>query len=630
MQFNFERYWIGHLILIILGFPFLAITALSQVRAVPQEYIVKMKSQQKSGVSAKAITEKGQRILKALGSDIQIKKTMSQSGMLHMKSTSLDKVDFLKNHPDVEYVEPNYLLSVDDPKEQKTFGVAPEVTDSYSQSFANTQTEEAWQIAKPYDHATPKTVVAVIDTGLDLNHKVFAESNSIWNNTAEVNGISGFDDDGNGYIDDLHGWNFVTRNAIMYDDGDHGTHVAGIVLGLGQDITEYPVRESRIQIMPLKFLDGTGAGTTADAIAAIYYAVENGAQVINNSWGGTSYSQALDDAYAYAYNHNVVIVTAAGNSNYNMDQTPMYPAAFDTPSNISVIATTDSDVRASFSNYSTTKTHVAAPGVSIVSTVPGTGCANPGCFMYMSGTSMAAPYVAGLAALVIREAPQLSAYQVKTVIQSQVDVFSVLSTRTESSGRVNAFKTVQSAIANVNTVAWSPAYTVSSRSIASVVSSEDEGSGGGCGLVKTFSKNGSGPAQGLESMTWNHLAVFMIILFPLLLATGLRRQSLKTASASYQRKYDRFKVVKEIMIKTEDTLIQAATETLALGGLSFKQEALLKQGQVVKVQIGEYKEELDAEIVWCHTKQAYGVKFLNITDSLRLQISSWTDGLKPC
>ena len=620
------------LISVILFSTWLQAQSLKVGRAVPNEYIVKMKAssgQAPSAASQKAATEKGQRILKALGSDVEIKRQFNESRMIQMKTASTSKVEFLKNHPDVEYVEPNYILSID-PKNVQTMGVPPSGADTYSQSYAHTQVEEAWAIAKAYNHTTPKTIVAIVDTGLDLTHGVFSDSHSVWTNTAELNGQTGVDDDGNGYIDDIHGWNFVDGNGTIYDDGDHGTHVAGIVLGLGQDVTEYPVRESRITVMPLKFLDGAGSGTTADAISAINYAVNNGARVINNSWGGGSYSQALNDAYANAYNHDVVLVTAAGNSSYNIDSTPMYPAAFDTPSNISVVATTDSDVKASFSNYSTTKTHVAAPGVSIISTVPGTGCAAPGCYQMMSGTSMAAPFVAGLAALVIREAPQLSAYQVKGIIMSQVDVFSVLASRTQTSGRVNVYKTIQSAISNTATSSWAPAYSASSRSVAS---EEVAAPKAGCGLVSSVaSQLGSGGGAPPAGSVFDQILVFSVILMPLVLALGLRRRvSASTAPAKvfYKRQYERFNVVKDIIIKTGDKAITAATDTLAVGGLSFKGGADLEQGQIVKVQIGDHKEEIEAQIVWCNQNQAFGVKFLNISEALKSQMGQWTAGLNP-
>jgi thermitase len=593
------------------------------------EYIIKMKSPTAGAQSfqqQKSTTEKAIRILSALGKDVEIKKTFSSSSMVHLKSKSKAKLDFLKNHPDVEFIEPNYILSTE-PLDIKPFGVPPSVGDTYTQSYSAVQVNQAWSIAKPYNHSTPKTIVAVIDTGLDLSHGVFADSHSIWTNTAELNGLPGVDDDRNGYIDDIRGWNFVSRSGTMYDDGDHGTHVAGIVLGVGQDILAFPVRESRITIMPLKFLHGNGSGSTSDAIAAIDYAVYNGAKVINNSWGGSSYSRSLHEAYTNAYNRNVVIVSAAGNSSYNIDSTPMYPAALETPNNITVAATSDSDTRASFSNYSTNLVHVAAPGVGIISSVPGV-CQAPGCYQMMSGTSMAAPFVAGLAALVIREAPQLSAYQVKGIITGQVDVVSVLSTRVQTSGRVNAFKSVQSAISNAATTAWAPtyvaAYKADSRSIASDAASPKAG----CGLVKAVSAGAeSGGPSGSDL-----ILIFSVILLPVISAVALsRKKSVAAPSVApvFQRKFERFKLAKDIVIKVGDQVVQSVSESMSVGGLSFANSAHFEKGQKIKVQIAGHAEDIEGEIVWCSQKNSFGVKFSEMTESLKTQMGFWTAGMSP-
>jgi len=617
------------------------------------EYIIKMKFADSAQLGAqkiaaqKAATEKGVRILAAMGKDISIQKTFASNGMIHMKSNVQSKIDFLKNHPDVEFVEPNYLLSID-PTAVDAMGVAPQSTDTYTQSYSSVQATEAWRIEKPYDHATAKTVVAVIDSGVDLTHGVIANSNSIWINEAEANGKPGVDDDGNGYIDDVRGWNFVARSPSVYDDNGHGTHVAGIVLGVGMDVLQSQVRESRTKIMALKFLDGSGSGSTADAIAAIDYAVRNGARVINNSWGGPSYSQALNNAYANAYNNGVLLVSAAGNNGQSLDTNPMYPAAFDTPSNITVAATSDSDTKASFSNFSQTAAHVAAPGVSIISTVPGTGCSAPGCFQMMSGTSMAAPFVAGLAALIIREAPQLSGYQVKGIILGQVDVKPVLSTRVQSSGRVNVLKSIQSAINNQGVAAWSPSYSVNvQRSIASESAASQNAAG--CGLVKAISSGGnSGDGSGLFGDAQS-MSVLFLVLLPFAVGFALRqraqyrsartvgrvkeqvadRGSEQVADRDYKRQYDRFKIAKDIVIKTGDHVIEASSDSLSVGGLSFNQDTNLEKGQKIKVQIAEMNEEIEAEIVWCAQSKSFGVKFLNITEALQNQMRMWTAGLTP-
>ncbi len=595
----------------------------------PNEYIIKMKSQAPGPQSAgqqKSTTDKAIRILSALGKDVEIKKAFSSASMVHLKTSSKAKVEFLKNHPDVEFIEPNYLLSID-PKDVQPLGVPPSSTDNYTQSYSSVQATQAWAIEKPYNHATAKTIVAVIDTGLDMTHGVFADSHSIWTNTAELNGLPGVDDDHNGYIDDIHGWNFVTGSSSIYDDADHGTHVSGIILGVGQDILSYPVRESRITIMPLKFLDGYGSGSTADAVAAIDYAIYNGAKVINNSWGGPSYSRALHEAYTSAYNHSVVIVSAAGNSGENIDSIPMYPAALDTPSNITVAATSDSDAKASFSNYGTGLVQVAAPGVAIISTVPGS-CSSPGCYQMMSGTSMAAPFVAGLAALVIREAPQLSAYQVRGIITSQVDIVAGLATRVQTSGRVNVLKAIQSAISNVSTTNWAPSYVASYKADSRSIASDSPSAKAGCGMV---SEIGAASASGTGgSSIADLILIFSVILIPVISVVVLSKKKLITANVrGYQRKFERFNLTKEIAIKVGDQVIQSVSDSLSVGGLSFQNQMNFEKGQKIKVQIEGHQEDIDAEIVWCSQKNSFGVKFLTLTENLQTQIGFWTTGMNP-
>ena len=405
----------GTLSLLVVGLLLALPNANAQVngpQAVAGEYIIKFRTSKTIGVGGNL------RAMGKLGASVSVKTVFGLSNMMHVKISSVAAKNALAENPDVEFLEPNYILSVN-PSEVSALGSAPQPTDDYVQSGADTKVRvsDSWAIQKPYNQGS-KVVVAVIDTGLDTTHELFSQSGGVWSNTAEINGAAGVDDDGNGFVDDKYGWNFNGGNANVYDDNDHGTHVAGIILGVGQDVVAYPVRESKVRIMPLKFLDADGSGSTSNAVSAIYYAVRNGAKVINNSWGGSSYSQALHEAYTYAYNNGVVIASAAGKSNSNNDSVAMYPANLDTPNNIVVAASDNNDARASFSNYGQTSVSVAAPGVRILSSVPGTGCLAPGCYQLMSGTSMATPFVAGLAALILREAPQLSAYQVKSLIVS--------------------------------------------------------------------------------------------------------------------------------------------------------------------------------------------------------------------
>ncbi len=598
------------------------------------EYIIKMRlpssegqSQSNKVDSMAQASRKGTAMVVAMGKTIRVIHSMPEIGMMHVKSDNKNQIEYLKNHPDVEFVEPNYILSAG-PTQETAMAVPPHAGDYYSQSFASVKVTEAWALAKPYDNSTAKTIVAVVDTGLDYNHGLFKDSNGLWINQAELNGRPGVDDDGNGYVDDIKGWNFYGQNSNVMDDNEHGTHVAGIVLGVGEDILENPIRESRIRIMPLKFLDASGSGATSDAILAINYAVNNGAKVINNSWGGGSYSRSLHEAYTYAYSHDVVIVSAAGNSGENIDTTPMYPGALDTPSNITVAATTDSDYLASFSNFSIQGlVHVAAPGSGIYSSVPAKGsiCSYPGCFKYLSGTSMATPFVAGLAALAIREAPNLSAYQIKGLIMGAVDAKSGLINRVQSGGRVNALKTIQAAVtANSQTAYWTPAYSPSYKVDARSVASDASGGSGGCGMVRALEDSAGGSASGFGVTDFlNILAVLVMMFLPFTYAVKLRSQKPK-----YVRQHSRFQIAKEMQIKIGDQVVDLISNSVSIGGFSFSKNMNLNKGQKIKVKIS-HEAEVDAEIVWNRENNSYGVKFNQITDALKNEIESWTRGLSP-
>lgn len=495
--------------------------AWAQVNApamVSDEYIVKYKS---SGSLAAGLK------INKLNKSVSVKSVFNTSNMVHIKISDSAAREALYSSPDVEFIEPNYILSVN-PLNVSVLGSAPLGSDDYHQSSSSVQVKESWAVATPYNQGT-KSILAIIDTGLDRNHLVFKDSGAIWENTAEKNGQAGVDDDGNGYIDDINGWNFADNNSNVNDNNNHGTHVAGISLGVGQDILASPVRESKIKIMPLKFLDATGAGTTSNAISAIYYAIANGAKVINNSWGGSSYSQALHEAYAYAYTHGVVIVSAAGNSNTNNDSEAMYPANLDSPNNISVMSSTDVDNKSSFSNYGNLTVNIAAPGSSILSSVPGTGCLAPGCFQMMSGTSMATPFIAGMAALVSREAPQLTAYQVRAIILGSTDTVSSLFGKSTTGGRINAYKAIINAKAQVGAAAWSPPYAPDYKSNRSVASESTGGSApaSGCGLVKAISDNSSTGSGSSGARASDLLLITLLSLLPIIVALNLKNNSLR-------------------------------------------------------------------------------------------------------
>ncbi|MDC0358172.1 S8 family serine peptidase [Oligoflexia bacterium] len=257
------------------------------------------------------------------------------------------------------------------------------------------QAPSAWNISQ----GSHEVVVAVIDTGVDYTHPDLAAN--MWANPGEIAG-NGLDDDGNGYVDDIHGIDTYNNDSDPMDDHGHGTHCAGTIGAVGNNNQGVVGVNWTVKIMALKFLSKFGGGSTSAAIKLINYAAQNGAVVTNNSWGGYYGSEALKDAINAARAAGVVFVAAAGNSASDNDSKPHYPssyATFGVDNVVGVAATDKNDKLAYFSNYGAQSVHVSAPGVSIYSTAPGNQYAS------MSGTSMAAPHVAGLAALVLATNP---------------------------------------------------------------------------------------------------------------------------------------------------------------------------------------------------------------------------------
>jgi subtilisin family serine protease len=292
------------------------------------------------------------------------------------------------------WVEPNYLL---DPL------LIP--NDVY---YAGIQSPYLSRLEMPaaWDKTTgrPEIVIAVLDTGVNFNHPDLRDG--IWANPGEIAG-NGVDDEGNGFIDDAIGWDFAQDDNLPDDDHGHGTHVAGIAaarINNGQGIAGMA---GNATIMPVDvFRDGIGS--YADLIQAILYAADNGAHVINMSLGASSYSRGEEEAVNYAWRRNVVVVAAAGNTRAN---TYRYPAAHSNA--IAVSAVDSTDAFASFSTWGDF-VDVAAPGVSIMSSYRNS-------YSYLSGTSMAAPHVAGLAALILSADPTLSPAQVRALIEDNTD-----------------------------------------------------------------------------------------------------------------------------------------------------------------------------------------------------------------
>jgi hypothetical protein len=374
-----------------------------------------------------------------------------------------------------EYIEPNYILTT--PGDNFSAGFTLQQVQTTIGSTSNGLTAAPIKINEARAALTPgkaRPIVAIIDSGVQLNHDVFVQSNALWRNPNET--ANGLDDDGNGLIDDINGFDFANGDGNPDDDDGHGTHCAGVVLGVGQDIFRPPLAQAKIQIMALKFLDASGAGSTSNAINAIMYATSKGAKVLSNSWGGAPFSKAMEDVIAAAYNRGAIFVAAAGNETTNVDASPHFPSSYTVPNVVSVAASNDSDVLAGFSNFGSNTVQIAAPGVSILSTFTANQYAK------LSGTSMATPFVAGTAALMAYESPNMLSFQMGNILRSSSNSVAVLSNAVINGKRLNAFNAVSAA-------KTSTAETTQPAFVSRAFASADEGrnSLGGCARIAPIS-----------------------------------------------------------------------------------------------------------------------------------------------
>ena len=338
----------------------------------------------------------------------------------------------LAGRPGIAYAEPNYLLSIagtpNDPRFSELWGLH-NTGQSGGTVDADIDAPEAWDITT----GSRSIVVGVIDTGVDYTHPDLASN--IWTNPGETPG-DGIDNDGNGYVDDFYGWDFCNNDPM--DDNGHGTHVAGTIGAVGDNAIGVVGVNWNVQIMPLKFLGADGSGTTSAAVEAVSYATmmrNRGVSIMltNNSWGGGPDAQTLYDAISARRDADMLFVAAAGNSNSNNRS---YPAGFDLDNIISVAATDRNDAKASFSNYGSDWVDLGAPGVDILSTLPGEG------YGFGSGTSMAAPHVSGVAALAWSLDPQATYQTVRDAIFEGVDSVASMAGVTVKGGRLNANNTL--------------------------------------------------------------------------------------------------------------------------------------------------------------------------------------------
>jgi subtilisin family serine protease len=355
-----------------------------------------------------------------------------------------DAVRRAQQDPRVEYAEPDYLVYAmdtipNDPFFNNMWGLsnlACSFCDS-SQQIASIDATKAWDITTGNDNV----VAVVLDTGVQLQHEDL--SANAWVNPQEIAG-NGVDDDDNGFVDDVHGWNFFDDNNRTYVDAAqdfHGTHVAGSIGAVSNNGLGVTGVAWHVKIMSLKFLGGTqGKGKTSDAIKGIRYAIglrNRGVdvRVINASWGGGSESLALRQAISDANDAGILFVCAAGNDGENIDDVPTFPASYsiDQPNAISVGALNQGGSLASFSNFGHASVSVAAPGVGIFSTWPGS-------YNSLQGTSMSTPYVSGIAVLLWSNEPSLTPAQVKQRIIDTSQPLPWLVSMLARSGRASAYE----------------------------------------------------------------------------------------------------------------------------------------------------------------------------------------------
>ncbi len=417
----------------------------SEMESVPGEFLVKLKPQY--NLSAQEATQNLERLSNQLGvfvSEVVSLHPDSQWVLVKKATVELESYALkqLNENPMVDIAEPNFIYNTvrtpNDPMLGQLWGLinVGQKDSSGKDGLKGTDIgiEKAWDLQT----GSKKVVVAVIDTGVDYTIEDLA--GNVWINSAEANGKAGEDDDGNGIVDDIYGYNAINNSGDPKDDHGHGSHCSGTIGAKGDDGKGIVGVNWDVQIMGVKFLSASGSGSLANAIKGIDYATKMGANIMSNSWGGGGFSTALKEAIERASAKGILFVAAAGNSSSNNDTTPAYPASYEVPNVMSVAALDNQGAIASFSNYGKRSVHVAAPGVNVLSTTPAG-------YKSWSGTSMATPHVSGLAALLMAHDASLDAFAIRERIMKTAKPIASLRGKVSTNGLIDAYLALTNQVA---------------------------------------------------------------------------------------------------------------------------------------------------------------------------------------
>ena len=402
-------------------------------RTVPGEIIVKLARHQAD--TALLQSQTGGRVVEEFHFPVD-RLSMEQGQMVRVKladGTSVeDTLEQLRQDDEVVFAEPNYVYTLDEaanpPNDlhEKLWGL-----DNQGQTGgtagADVNIAEAWKVST----GSKGPLISVIDSGIDYNHPDLAAN--MWVNPGEIPG-DGIDNDGNGVVDDVHGYNAFADNGDPMDGFSHGTHCAGTIAAVGNNGVGVTGVMQEARLMAVKIFSDSGSTSTDAILRGLAYSARMGAQITSNSWGGPRASEAIKEAFE---SHPGLHVIAAGNGNFDNDRKDNFPSNYDLDNIVAVAATDHNDKRARFSQWGATKVDVAAPGHGIYSTIPGDR------YGLKSGTSMATPHVTGGAGLILSAYPDATPQEIKQRLIYGSDRTDELSGVSVSNGRVNFGKSLQ-------------------------------------------------------------------------------------------------------------------------------------------------------------------------------------------